>query len=69
MARVDDQDYCAWAFAKVQWPDRWDAEYGQRLAIAKAIMKIVRAIMTGQELSDSTVCLSKDEALALFKEE
>lgn len=38
------QPYQAYGFAKVQWPDKWDAEYGVELAKRKARAKIAKRI-------------------------
>ena len=35
-------------FAKVSWPDKWDAEEGQQIALEKAIASIWRQIMNAQ---------------------
>lgn len=32
-------------FAKVSWPDRWDVEEGQQIALQKAIAAIWRQVM------------------------
>lgn len=34
-------------FAKVQWPDQWDEEYGVTLAECKAVADIARQVMGG----------------------
>ena len=31
-------------FAKVCWPDKWDADYGVTLAVAKALAQIAKGI-------------------------
>lgn len=54
VARVNDTSYRASGFAKVQWPDRWDAEYGVMMATRKAVAKIVRAIIRGVPLCECT---------------
>lgn len=33
-------------FAKVSWPDKWDAEEGQSIALQKAVANIWRQIVT-----------------------
>ena len=34
----------AYGFAKIQYPDEWDAAYGIELALSKAIAKLSKAI-------------------------
>jgi hypothetical protein len=58
-ANVDEKFYSAIAFAKVQWPDQWDAKYGLRLATRKAIMKIVRAVIREVPLEDGLDSVDK----------
>ena len=36
-------------FAKVQYPDQWDPEYGYKLAYNKAMADIIRQVMMVQE--------------------
>jgi len=33
-------------FSKVKWPDEWDAEFGQELAIRKALAAIYKRVMS-----------------------
>ena len=40
-------------FAKVQYPDKWDAQYGVDLCVNKALASIARTIMDTRELLDS----------------
>ena len=51
---VNGTSYRTSGFAKVQWPDRWDAEYGVMMATRKAVAKIVRAIIRGVPLCECT---------------
>ena len=39
------QRYIGIGFAKVQWPDRWNAEYGVWLAKEKAISDVAKQIV------------------------
>jgi len=41
-ASIGNDSYEAIGFAKIKWPDVWDAEYGVDLATDKAIAKITR---------------------------
>jgi len=34
----------SYGFAKVNWPDDWDADYGRDLAIRKAIAKLAKRL-------------------------
>jgi hypothetical protein len=54
VCRVNDTPYRASGFAKVQWPDIWDAGYGVKMATRKAVAKIVRAIIRGVPLCECT---------------
>lgn len=36
-------------FAKVNWPDEWDAEEGQQIALHKAVSSIWRQVFRGSE--------------------
>lgn len=40
--------YQSYGWAKVQYPDRWDADYGRQLAIRKACAAIAKQIMNGE---------------------
>jgi len=46
-ANVNGQTYEGIGFAKVQWPDDWDAEYGLTLAECKAVADVARQVMGG----------------------
>ena len=35
-------------FAKVCWPDKWDADYGVTLAVAKALAQIAKSIANAE---------------------
>lgn len=45
--RYNGAYYREYDFAKVQYPDKWDAEYGKQLAIRKACAAIAKRIMNG----------------------
>jgi len=40
----DGKWHDAIGFAKVKWPDDWDADYGRDLAIRKAIAKLAKRL-------------------------
>jgi len=44
---LDGREYTDAGFAKVNYPDRWDADYGIELATRKAIAAISKAIVNG----------------------
>ena len=70
VVRVDiiyrDVPYSAYGFAKVQWPDRWDADYGVKMAVRKAIGKVIRAILRDQPLHESITTMDPNHVRALF---
>lgn len=43
---VNHQAYEGIGFAKVQWPDDWDEQYGLTLAECKAVADIARQVMS-----------------------
>ena len=42
-----EEAYDDFAFAKVQYPDEWDADYGVELATRKACAAIAKRILNG----------------------
>ena len=48
-AEICGKFYVADGFSKVRWPDKWDAEYGERMATDKAMMDIVRELIAEQD--------------------
>lgn len=43
--KVDQRFWCGYGFAKVMYPDVWDAQYGIDLAVKKALASIARQIV------------------------
>jgi len=39
---VNGTDLTFVGFAKVNWPDKWDAQYGKQLALRKAVAEMVQ---------------------------
>ena len=40
------EEFLAYGFTKVCWPDKWNAEYGEQLARDKALAKISKIIVS-----------------------
>lgn len=45
----------AYGFAKVRWPDQFDAEHGKDLAVRKALAKIARKLADLDQMPESSV--------------
>jgi len=58
IAKVDDVEFDVVGFAKIQWPDTWDAAYGVRMASDKAVAKITKEVLNSPKwvVNESTEC-------------
>ena len=69
VVRHDGTTHRALGFAKVQWPDRWDSDYGIKMAVRKQIARIARAILRGEVVYDEIEGLSHRTVDRLFEEQ
>ncbi|MHC4181807.1 MAG: hypothetical protein ACYSR0_00460 [Planctomycetota bacterium] len=48
IALIHYRDYEGWGAAKVCWPDQWNPERGQEIALAKAAQHIAEQVMPSE---------------------
>ena len=44
-----------YGFAKANWPDKWSAEFGENLALEKAVAKLAKQWAWGNQILDEIV--------------
>ena len=67
-AIINGEQYQACGFAKVRWPDIWDAKFGIACATKKAIVRIVRAVAKDEAFEEEPILVDLSEVFPVTDE-